>query len=342
MKKILILSHRFDPDIGGIETVSEMLATAFVEQGYDIRLLTWTVGESTKEYPFIITRNPGVKELIKEYFWADVVFENNPCLRLAWPNLLTNRPSVIALHTWLHQTPQETLQSRMKQFWLRKARQVIACSDAVRKGCFPEAAVVENAYNEKLFRQLPGRAKTKDFVFLGRLVSDKGVDLAIQAFHLLRTQSSEMVSSTLTIIGDGPERHALQTLACDLKVAAQVHFIGSLQGERLVSQLNEHRFLLVPSVWEEPFGMVVLEGMACGCIPIVADGGGLPEAVGTAGVIFKRGDVHSLVASIRQLWSNTELQQQLRRNAVQHLEEHQSPMVINKYLELIKAAARAS
>src|SRR5690606_40338743 len=92
----------------------------------------------------------------------------------------------------------------------------------------------------------------------------------------------------LTIIGDGPEAPVLKALAVKYGLEHKVDFKGSLQGKELVDCLNQHKLILVPSRWEEPFGNVALEGMACGCIPVVSDGGGLAEAVGHAGLTFQR------------------------------------------------------
>ena len=51
----------------------------------------------------------------------------------------------------------------------------------------------------------------------------------------------------------------------------------------MVEELNRHEIMVVPSRWNELFGVVALEGMACGCAMLVSDGGGLPDAVGYAG-----------------------------------------------------------
>ena len=74
MLKILILSHRFYPDVGGIETNSEILALAFHEFGADVRVVTWTKNNDDKEFPYPVIRNPGLKALFAEHRRADVVF----------------------------------------------------------------------------------------------------------------------------------------------------------------------------------------------------------------------------------------------------------------------------
>src|SRR5690606_32193842 len=99
--KILMLSHNFYPFIGGIEVISDALATNFTKEGNEVHLVTWTTAKSKTTFPFTVIRNPGIFKLISEHFWADVVFENNPCLRLSWPSILFNTPTVVSLQTWI-------------------------------------------------------------------------------------------------------------------------------------------------------------------------------------------------------------------------------------------------
>src|SRR5690242_8076698 len=100
--KILILTHRFYPEVGGIETNSQILATAFTELGADVHVLTWTKHNDKNNFPFKVIRDPSLGRIVKEHTWADVVFENNPCLRLSWVNLFIKKPLVIALNTWVN------------------------------------------------------------------------------------------------------------------------------------------------------------------------------------------------------------------------------------------------
>ncbi|MEP3900953.1 glycosyltransferase family 4 protein [Rhodopirellula bahusiensis] len=245
----------------------------------------------------------------------------------------------MALRTWVSRIDGSTgLQDRLKFVWLGRAKGVIAISQRVREQCWPPAKVIGNPYRSELFEIRPDVSRHRDFVFLGRLVSDKGADLAIQALHRLSDQSHRNQDLTLTIIGDGPERAALEDLAAQLSIGGQVQFTGNLRGDALVDCINQHRFLWVPSRWEEPFGNVALEGMACGCIPIVSDGGGLPDAVGDAGLTFKRGDLSDMVEQSLRLLENEDLRQQLASAAADHLKRRVPQKVAERYLEVIEAA----
>ncbi|AKD03981.1 glycosyl transferase group 1 [Pontibacter korlensis] len=334
--KILFITHRFYPDIGGIEVNSEILASAFVEAGHDLRLLTWSTDTTGKFFPYKIIRNPNKLRLLQEHAWADVVFENNPCLRMAWPAIFFKKPSVVALRTWVSRTNGELgWQDRLKLLWLRRATATIAVSEAVRRKSRCNAVVIGNPYRTNLFRIIPAVPRNNSLVYLGRLVSDKGIDLAIKALYKL---SPVYENLSLTIIGSGPERESLEKMVLQFGLEDRVKFMGALRGQLLVNCLNSHKILLVPSIWEEPFGNIVLEGMACGCIPIVSDGGGLPDAVGDAGLKFQRGDVDALSDRITEILENGKLEMELKSAAYNHLAIHHPDLVSRRYLNVIEEA----
>jgi len=343
--KILFITHKFYPFVGGIEVNSEILANAFYNAGEQVHLITWTKESGEKNFPFPVIRNPNLATLFQEHRWAEIVYENNPSLRLSWPAVLFNKVSVIALRTWVNRMDGKiALQDKLKILWLKRASGVIAVSEAVRRRSWSKATVIGNPYRIELFKVLPDIPRTAGFVFLGRLVSDKGADLAIKALKKIISNASEQgyekALLTLSIVGDGPERHQLEDLVLQLGLKNRVKFTGSLNGEKLVSCLNKHRFILVPSLWEEPFGNVALEGMACGCVPIVSDGGGLPDAVGNAGITFKRGNINSLADAIANIITNPQLEDNLRSAASKHLTEHHPATVSEKYLNVIKSSLK--
>jgi glycosyltransferase involved in cell wall biosynthesis len=340
--KILFLSHKFYPMIGGIEVISEMLADAFADAGHEVHLLTWMPDESNKVFKYKVTRSPGILTLLQAHAWANVVFENNICLRLSWPAIFFNSVSVIALHTWVARVQNQAgLTEYLKFFWLKRSKKVIAVSQALRIESWKAATVVGNPYRASEFITMPEVTRNKAFLFLGRLVSDKGVDLALLALHKLRKLSltrQEATNYTLTIIGEGEELGKLKLLATELDLLNDVTFLGSLTGEKLIRTLNEHQIMLVPSRWQEPFGVVVLEGMACGCIPIVSDSGGLRDAVGNAGLIFKNGDVDDMVDKMDQLIKDAALREELRMLSKEHLSNFHPNKIISQYLEAVESS----
>lgn len=336
--KILLITHFFYPNIGGIEINSELLASEFDKAGEEIRVITWTKEKGDKTFPYLIVRNPSVIELFRHHQWADVILENNPSLRLSWPSIIFKKKHVIALCTWIHRIDGSlSWQDKLKFLWLKRASVVIAVSDEVRKLTWAPAIAIGNPYRNLLFRTLPDTARQFEFVFLGRLVSDKGADIAVNAFSKLIKAQAELKSFFLTIIGDGPDRELLEQTIASLNLVKNVRLVGMLTGEALVNCLNQHRFMLIPSRWKEPFGNVALEGMACGCVPIVADGGGLPAAIGDAGLVFKRGDEDSLASCMIQILNDADLEDKLRGLAKRHLQTYEPTIVANSYLRVIRA-----
>ncbi len=318
-----------------------MLAGAFSKSGHEIHVVTWSSDHSNKDFSYVVVRNPSIIRLLYEHSWADVIFENNICLRLAWPRIFLRKASLIALHTWINRADGSLgWQDRMKLKWLSKAGQVVACSNAIKERCWPDSIVIGNSYQDEMFKELHGVERNADFIFLGRLVSDKGAELAIQAFYNLLHKGdiadSNDLNLNLTIVGDGPERKDLHRMVKSLCLEDIVIFKGALQGKELVQCLNQHRYLVVPSLWEEPFGIVALEGMACGCLPIVSDGGGLPEAVGNAGIVFRRGDVNDLTRCMERVVKEPRLREKCYKEMHSHLKSHYLGEISKRYLSIIE------
>ena len=339
--KILFITHKFYPDIGGIEINSEILANSFYQNGHEIQVITWTRATGNKKFPYKVHRSPDSYTLFRKHIWAELIYENNPALRLSWPALFFGKPSVVALRTMINrQNGSIGWQDKLKYLWLKRAKKVIAVSNAVSKKCCKSAVVIGNPYRNELFRRISEINKDRDFVFLGRLVSEKGVDAAILAIRELNKLKGTTSSNnfSLTIIGTGPQKEELEKLAEEIDLENEVVFTGAMHGEELVSCLNRHKYILVPSTGEETFGNVVLEAMACGCIPITSNAGGLTDAVGDAGLIFERGNLKELITCMTEITNNDELNDKLKTQAVIHLTNHTQQIVTKRYLRVLESA----
>ncbi len=339
-QKILLLTYCFYPHPGGIETVSRLFAERFSDAGNEVVVATWTKNNDKENLSYRVLRQPSIMMLLKYFFWADVIVENNPCLRLSWPGFIIRKPNIVILQTWLdHISTKTTIQQKLKRKKLAIAYKVVAISDAIRKTIWPKALVINNPYDNTVFNLTKAAANRNcNFVFVGRLVSDKGTEYAISAMQKLINSSPEQFSDQkplLTIIGDGPERKTLEELVFKLNLNACVHFTGALNSVQIAQELKRHKYLLVPSAWEEPFGIVALEGMACGCIPIVSNSGGLPEATGAAGIVFEKKNADSLFDIICKTENDVLLQSKMRRAAIAHIQLHTSGKIAGDYLQLI-------
>jgi glycosyltransferase involved in cell wall biosynthesis len=335
--KILLSSHFFHPSVGGIEEVSRILASEFIRAGHEVQVITETVESDDTSFPFIVHRHPGPLVLLRLVKWCDVFFHNNISLRTAWPLLFKRRPWVVAHHTWLARVDGAIgWRDRLKQRVVSCAKN-IAVSNAVREQIAAPAVVIGNPYRDDLFRCDPGIVRDRELVFLGRLVYDKGADLLFQSLAHLRERG---LTPRLTIVGKGPEEPALRDLSRQHHLDAQIDFAGQQTGADLIALLNRHRLLVVPSRWKEPFGLVALEGMACGCIPLVANCGGLPDAIDGAGVTFRHQDVEDAACSIEKLLAPDADLQPYREAAAKHLANHTAAAVAARYLQVLEEAAR--
>jgi glycogen(starch) synthase len=333
--KILLSAYSFHPSIGGIEEVTDLLAREFVARGHAVKVVTMTTSSTPDLLPFEVIRRPTTRSLIHSIRWCDVYLQQQISLQLVWPILFLRRPLVVAQHAPLQSAGGVVarLKRWLKHFIIGRADHVIACSRALAAELGTNVGVIGNPYRDTVFRNLPDIPRSYDVVFLGRLVSDKGAALLLEALARLRDRRLE---ASLLVIGDGPEAEALQAQCKALALSQQVRFAGVARGEALTPLLNQSRIIVIPSIWEEPFGVVALEGIACGCVAIAARAGGLPEAVGPVGAIFPKGNPEGLADCLAALLRNDAEIARLRMNAADHLARHRPSVVADAYLAVLE------
>lgn len=333
--KILVSSHAFAPSIGGIETVSGLLAQEFVRLGQAVTVLTQTLAEGDAEFVCPVIRRPSLGELIHGLRWCDVFWQSNLSLRTIWPALLVRKPVVITHHGSYCRRPSGLdLVLRLKHAVVERTTSV-AISQHVA-ACFEtNSVVIPDPYDARKFAHYSrATERSADLIFLGRLVSEKGIDLLLEALALLRARN---FSAHLTIVGSGPELSALQQMVRRLGLGGQVTFVGPKRDAELVDLLRRHKILVIPSRYDEPFGVVALEGIASGCAVVGSRGGGLPEAIGPCGVTFPNGDVEALVDTLEKLLRQPDERRRLLANASEHLSKFHPAVIAEAYLALFRS-----
>jgi len=135
-------------------------------------------------------------------------------------------------------------------------------------------------------------------------VSTKGIRVLLDAAGILRSDNR---SFELVIIGDGPERFALEEFAQKMQLSTCVRFTGRLGPADLESNFAQASIVVVPSLGGEVFGLVVAENMSRALPVVASDLGASTEILGDAGFTFRVGDATDLARRLGQLLDDSAL-----------------------------------
>jgi glycosyltransferase involved in cell wall biosynthesis len=153
-----------------------------------------------------------------------------------------------------------------------------------------------------------------------RLVAEKGDDL------LLRAAVSLPGDWRLRIAGEGPFRPELEQLAASLGIAQRVEFTGPIPSGAMAAYLQNLDVLVLASRsrpnWQEQFGRVLVEAMACETAVIGARSGEIPQVIGEAGLLFAEEDVAGLQAHLLRLREDETLRRTLAANGRRRVLAH--------------------
>lgn len=224
---------------------------------------------------------------------------------------------------------QGGLLQSLKKYAFCRADHVTVVSTAMRDrlqtlGCQPDNISVRPMGVDLQTRFTPGASgTTRDLVFVGRLVEKKGVNTLIEALQLLRPDFPEL---RVAIVGDGPDRQALEQQARELGVSGLVEFTGPVPNEQVPEFYRSARIAVVPSCVassgdQEGLGLVAVEALGCGCATVVSDLPALRDVVtdGENGLVFRAGDAGDLADSIRKLLNDNALAERLANNGRQSI-----------------------
>ena len=330
--RIFVFTTYFAPSVGGIERLSELLATQFGELGHDVALATLTPGPERGPWRFPVVRRPSARRFLSLLRWCDVHLQMNLSLKYFYPAAIRRAFVVHHGNEYVRAGGGQGLRDHLK---LACARLVhgVACSRYIagRVGC---GEVIGNPYDDSTFRlEVPVEERDRDIVFLGRLVSDKGCDTLLGALAILRERG---LSPSCTVIGDGPERGRMAAMARSTGLDETVRFTGALHGAAIAGELNRHRVMAVPSRVREGFGVVALEGLACGCLPVVSAEGGLVDAIGGHGLTFRNGDRRDLADRLEGALRDGDLVRRKLEGADRHLTGFTARRIAERYLELFE------
>jgi glycosyltransferase involved in cell wall biosynthesis len=328
--------YEVPPDAyGGIESLCADLVNGLDARGHDVTLVG--VGEHRVSARFHATRPTPQPEQIGKMVpealhtaavaryldRAEVDVVHDHTLTGPFTAAARRAPTIVTAHG-----PVDPM--RDYYAWLAEQAYVVAISRSQRH-LAPEiawAATVHNAVDSSRF---PYREEKEDFLlFIGRLCADKAPDLAIEA--------ARAAGIRLVIAGKAAEPHEREYFEALVRprLGPDVEWVGELKSQEKVDLLGRARGMLFPIQWEEPFGLVMVEAMACGTPVITMRRGAAPEVVEHGVTGFLCDEPSELPTAIDRLG---ELKPRACRERVETYFD--LPVLVSGYERVYRSAARA-
>lgn len=188
----------------------------------------------------------------------------------------------IKICVYIHSDPKDIFTSlfKRKQFnrFVRKVDGCIAISNFVAQETekvfgISELKVIYNGTDLERFKgdKIPGEEGKVRLIYVGRLIREKGVDL------LIRVLSNVNFDFVLTVVGDGPCREQIELLIETLDLSDKIHLLGA-RGD--VDKILRNADIFVhPAIWNEGFGITLIEAMAAGVPCVAFRKGAVPEII---------------------------------------------------------------
>lgn len=197
-----------------------------------------------------------------------------------------------------------------KKWMLKVFERRVAKKTRIIPGGIDVTAYSKVINTEKIERKYNLKGK-KLVIFVGRLIKNKGVDYLVRA--------ASKIDAQIYIFGGGPEKNRLIQLAKKRK-ARNIHFMGYF-GKEYIKELRQFYrradVVVVPSVWDEPLGLVVLEAMVCGTPVVATKKGGIPLAVkdNYNGLLIRARSPKAIHQAVNKILFDSALREKFAKNA---------------------------
>jgi glycosyltransferase involved in cell wall biosynthesis len=290
---------------GGTERVVSNLTEELVAMGHDVTLFasgdSVTSAKLDPPWPRALRLDPSVKDWVATYaimmeyvrrrshlfdvlhfhtdYFPNSIFSRQPTPFLTTLHGRLDLPEFGAVYNFFPEVP------------------VISISDSQRKPV-PDlnwTATVYHGIPETLLTPVPVPAEEPYFAFLGRISPEKGIERAI------RISAALGVKLKVAAKVDNADRVYYDTEIAPLLATANVEFIGEINDAQKPEFLSGAKAVIFAIDWPEPFGLVMIEAMACGCPVIAFRRGSVPEVMqdGVSGFIVD--NVDEAIAALRNL-----------------------------------------
>ena len=290
---------------GGTERVVYSLTEALVELGHDVTLFasgdSVTSAKLEPVWPQAIRLDPNIKDWVSTYaILMEYVRQRSDQFDVLhfhvdyWPNSLFSRQDVPFLTTLHGRLDLPEFAAVYRMF---PKVPLISISDNQRSPV-PDlgwAATVYHGMPQNLLTPQPNKGGEPYFAFLGRISPEKGIERAIRI-----AQACGIKLKVAAKIDKADQEYFDREVAHLLKTGG-VEFIGEINDAQKPEFLSNAKAVLFAIDWPEPFGLVMIEAMACGCPVIAFRRGSVPEVMkdGVSGFIVE--NVEEAIAACAKL-----------------------------------------
>jgi phosphatidylinositol alpha-mannosyltransferase len=272
-------------------------------------------------------------------FAPDIVHYHEPFAPLlGWPSLLSHEFASVGT---IHRSgggPAIRLTGPLLRRLARKLNQVVAVSEMAAvtyaNSLASKPTVLFNGFEIERFREMP-RVKPMEptLVVVGRLEERKGVATAVEAIR--RHNKVAESKWCLRIVGDGPERARLESLA---QGDTRINFLGRVSDEQKREELRTASALVAPALYGESFGLILIEGLASQTPVIASNIDGYRQAGGGLVTLFEPGNSDDLLGAIQRAVDGDSLAGQEPVN--EYVQRWSMMSLIDEYLEIYEQATR--
>lgn len=330
---IALFSIPFYPSIGGVEATTRILAQTLHADGHNVIVVTETplpVGAAELSEGYEIVRTRKISGVLNSFSGADlIILKGGLSLRGALLAFIAGRPFGVVYEMFCTARQVLPLRERLLDFLrgavMRRATFHVgvsrACLESQRLPPKTNAHVVYNAIDSEMWTLAESVLDKRvdemiDVLYVGRLITTKGVKVLMEALELIEQQKSSAASCPLrvSIVGDGECRVDME-LRCSQWESVAVHFHGPLDATELSDLYSSARLVVFPSTVPEGMGLVAVEAARYGKPVIAADHPPQREVVAGGGLFFRNEDAPDLAEKIVTVLKGPTLYEELRKSA---------------------------